>query len=480
MKKSILLLAILLSAAPLLLWGRTTTIHLSELGLRPTSKTNATETVARALKKAYARVQASDTLILVFPKGEYNFHPSARLKRRMFISNHDQENPKSLGILLERPNTTLDFSGSDLLFHGRMLPVALCGASDVALKNGSIDFPNPHIAQVEIVSCDTIAGTMTYRPAPWVKWRINPRGQFETYGEGWSHVPCAGIAFHPTTRHILYRTADIAVGTENVSSSAVPGLVTAPWRDKRLPAGTIVAMRTYGRPAPGIFIDSCRRVTITDFRVHYAEGMGLLAQNTTDITLTRFGVCLRGDDDSRHFTTQADATHFSGCRGEIISTDGLYEGMMDDAINVHGTYLRIDSLISPTCLRGRYMHPQTYGFGWGLPGDTVSFISSATMEVTGRDNRIESIRPDASDPAGYKTFLITLSDTIPEEILARSDNSDFATLFGIENLSASPSVCFTGNTIRNNRARGALFSTPRHVLCARNLFDHTSGSAILL
>ena len=51
---------------------------------------------------------------------------------------------------------------------------------------------------------------------------------------------------------------------------------------------------------------------------------------------------------------------------------------------------------------------------------------------------------------------------------------------GIENLTWTPSVIFTGNTIRNNRARGALFSTPKPTLIANNLFDHTSGCAILL
>jgi hypothetical protein len=34
--------------------------------------------------------------------------------------------------------------------------------------------------------------------------------------------------------------------------------------------------------------------------------------------------------------------------------------------------------------------------------------------------------------------------------------------------------------VRNNRARGALFSTPKRVVCENNLFDHTHGTAILL
>ena len=44
----------------------------------------------------------------------------------------------------------------------------------------------------------------------------------------------------------------------------------------------------------------------------------------------------------------------------------------------------------------------------------------------------------------------------------------------------TPSVNFADNIIRNNRARGSLFSTPRTVVAERNLFDHTSGTAILL
>lgn len=39
---------------------------------------------------------------------------------------------------------------------------------------------------------------------------------------------------------------------------------------------------------------------------------------------------------------------------------------------------------------------------------------------------------------------------------------------------------FSGNLIRNNRARGALFSTPRETIVENNTFDHTSGTAILL
>ena len=54
-------------------------------------------------------------------------------------------------------------------------------------------------------------------------------------------------------------------------------------------------------------------VTVKNVQIHYAEGMGILAQLCTDIRLDGSGICLRGKDDPRYFTTQADATHFSGC-----------------------------------------------------------------------------------------------------------------------------------------------------------------------
>ena len=53
---------------------------------------------------------------------------------------------------------------------------------------------------------------------------------------------------------------------------------------------------------------------------------------------------------------------------------------MDDAINVHGTYLKIVQRIDDNTVVGRYMHPQAYGFYWGGKGDKVQFVRSNTME----------------------------------------------------------------------------------------------------
>mgnify|MGYP000136939447 FL=1 len=448
--------------------------EISAFGLKANSSKNASPVLQKALAKIKAEYKEGEKVILRFPEGRYEFHEKGAAVREYYISNHDQTNPKKVGIALEdMKNLTLDGQGSEFVFHGRMLPVSLLRSESCLLKNFSIDFENPHIAQVKIVENDPQDG-IVFEPAPWVDYRIAKDSIFEAYGEGWTMRHSWGIAFDGDTKHLVYNTSDIGCPTKGASEVA-PRRIHAPgWKDARLVPGTVVAMRGWGRPTPGIFLSHDVNTTIENVKVHYAEGMGLLAQLCENITLEKFGVCLKGDADPRYFTTQADATHFSGCKGKIVSCNGLYEGMMDDAINVHGTYLKVVKRVDDRTLVGRYMHGQSWGFEWGCPGDEVQFIRSNTMELVGKQNKIISIRPyDKEQTEGAREFLITFQEPVDQVINEQSG-------FGIENLTWTPEVLFSGNVIRNNRARGSLFSTPRKTIVENNLFDHTSGAAILL
>lgn len=448
--------------------------EISAFGLKANSSKNASPVLQKALAKIKAEYKEGEKVILRFPEGRYEFHEKGAAVREYYISNHDQTNPKKVGIALEdMKNLTLDGQGSEFVFHGRMLPVSLLRSENCLLKNFSIDFENPHIAQVKIVENDPQDG-IVFEPAPWVDYRIAKDSIFEAYGEGWTMRHSWGIAFDGDTKHLVYNTSDIGCPTKGASEVA-PRRIHAPgWKDARLVPGTVVAMRGWGRPTPGIFLSHDVNTTIENVKVHYAEGMGLLAQLCENITLEKFGVCLKGDADPRYFTTQADATHFSGCKGKIVSCNGLYEGMMDDAINVHGTYLKVVKRVDDRTLVGRYMHGQSWGFEWGCPGDEVQFIRSNTMELVGKQNKIISICPyDKEQTEGAREFLITFQEPVDQVINEQSG-------FGIENLTWTPEVLFSGNVIRNNRARGSLFSTPRKTIVENNLFDHTSGAAILL
>lgn len=445
--------------------------HASQFGITPDSGVNASPLVQRALETIKAEQQPGETVILRFKEGVYDFLPEGAQQREYYISNHDQNNPKTVAIVVEgMENLILDGGGSDFRFHGRMIPVAVLHTKNCTLRNFSVDNPNPQISQVEVIANDS--DSITYRVAPWVKYRIDS-GRLVAYGQGWEHSPGSGIAFEQKTKRLVFNTSDIEVGVKNIQEIA-PGLLRAPWKNDKLIPGTVVALRSWHRPTPGIFLSHNKDTRLENIRVHYAEGMGLLAQMCENITLNKFSVCLRGANDPRYFTTQADATHFSACKGLIRSEGGLYEGMMDDAINIHGTYLKVVKRLSDRKLVGRYMHPQAYGFEWGTEGDTVQFVAAKTMEIAGGVNVVTAIRPyDKEQITGAKEYEITFAEPLDPAIGTEGD-------FGIENLEWTPRVIFSHNVVRNNRARGALFSTPRETLVEGNLFDHTSGTAILL
>ena len=451
-----------------------TIYNVSRFGVKPNTEKDAVVGVRKALEKIKKECKAGEECVLKFEKGVYHFYPKNATQQEYYISNHEQVNPKSVGIdLHEFENLTIDGQGSDFIFHGRMLPLALLDSKDCTLKNFSIDFDNPQITQVRILE-NRGDGGIVFEPAEWVQYRINDKQLFEAYGEGWSLENQWGIAFEGDTRHVVYNTSDVWCPTGECVEQGERRIYAPLWRDKRMIPGTVVAMRGWQRPAPGIFLAYNVDTRLENVTVHYAEGMGLLAQLCENITLEHFNVSLRGENDPRYFTTQADATHFSGCKGKITSCNGLYEGMMDDAINVHGTYLKVVKRLDDHTLVGRYMHDQTWGFKWGEKGDRVQFIKSNTMDLIGEENKVLEIRPyDQDEVKGCKEFVIRFEEEVDPAISEQG-------VFGIENLSWTPEVVFAGNTIRNNRARGSLFSTPKMTLVENNLFDHTSGTAILL
>ncbi len=469
------ILGILLLCAKTPISAQETKVYeMSVFGLKPNTNKNASPVLQKALQKIKAEYKEGDSIVIRFAEGHYNFYEKGAAIREYYISNHDQDNPKKVGIALEdMRNLTLDGNGAQFIFHGRMLPVSLLRSTNCNLKNFSIDFATPHIAQIKIVDSSQETG-VTFEPASWVNYRITKDSVFETYGEGWTVRPSWGVVFDGETRHLVYNTGDLGCKTKGATEVSPRRINVPAWKEKRLKPGMFFIMRGWGRPTPGIFLSHDLNTIIDNVKVHYAEGMGLLAQFSENITLEKFGVCLKGDDDPRYFTTQADATHFSGCKGKIISCNGLYEGMMDDAINVHGTYLKVVKRVDDHTLIGRYMHDQSWGFEWGCPDDEVQFVRSQTMELVGDRNHITSIRPYDKDMIdGAREYCITFKEPL-DKAINESEG------FGIENLTWTPEVLFTGNVIRNNRARGALFSTPRKTVVEDNLFDHTSGTAVLL
>lgn len=448
--------------------------QLIEYGIVPDTDRDTSAPLARLLAQIRTQQHRGDSITLVFAPGRYYFDATHAPRKQVYISNHDQQaTPRAFGILLEGwQGLTIDGMGAQFVFRHRMLPIGVVGCGGVQLRGFSIDFDQTQMMQARIVANRGAEGLVL---EPHADYLDVSRGRLDLKGRDWTATPHTGIAFDGATRHTLYRVSDLSYSTSGLrpwpTEGARPHYLAPAWVDDRLVAGTIVAMRTYERPNPGIFVDDSRDTSIERVAVHYADGMGLLAQNSHNVALRAFDV---RPSAGRCYSTQADATHFSGCSGHIDVRQGHYEAMMDDAINVHGVYLRLTKRIDDYTFVGRYMHDQAWGIEWGRRGDTIQFIASKTFDPIRGSYTISSIEPhDRSTVAGAREFRIRTSQRLPREV-----NEHMS--IGVENMRKTPSVTFAHNTITNNRARGTLFNTPKPVLVEYNRFDNISGSGILV
>lgn len=450
------------------------TTSIVDYGIDPDTREDVSVAVQRLINDLQNRTDTG-RIDVIFPKGTYHFYEDNSFVREYYISNHDQDNPKKVGLAIENlKNITIDGKGSTFIFHGRMIPISILYSENVSLKNISIDFEVPALRQLNVLDVRKESEEIIAEIYPSENYRIDD-GKLIILGETYELTPHSAMSFNED-KSLTYLRSDLSFNPVSVSELSPNILSIKGWDQySETTPGERFVLRSYYRPTPGIFISESKNTDIENVTVHYAEGMGLLAQMSENINLNGFNVSLKGEDDPRYFTTQADATHFSACKGVIISKNGLYENMADDAINVHGTYLKLLKKVDDYTVQARYMHNQAWGFKWGTPGDSVQFVESNKMELVDGDiNKIESINAvDKPTEFGAKVFEITFTEPIPEGVTEEGS-------FGIENLTWTPAVIFSDNIVRNNRARGTLFSTPKRVVCESNLFDHTHGTAILL
>lgn len=389
---------------------------------------DGTNDMTRALLEA---VYAYDDDNLILAEGEYHFYSSSAQLMDIYISNHDQNLPRrvqlpicgAVGLCIEGQG-----KGARFIFHGESTGILLMDANRVTLKNISLDWAESPIGEAKIAS-------FAENGSPRLEWKVHA---FD--GEG-----SARMLWDAKTHAIKPNTGDMF----NIAQAT---------------AGDFISFRSWERPSPAICLYRASDIDLVGVVVHSAHGMGLLAQRSKDISWNRGGVFPR---EGCLCSTKADATHFSNCRGEISVCGARFEGMMDDAINVHSTCLGIVGKPADNKILCRYMHPQAIGFEVFKPGERLRFIRSRTLE-NGPECIVTAVyREDA------RHVVLTL-DADGAKALAEYSEGD-----AVENADWQPSVRFTDNIVRNNRARAALFTTPGKVVVTGNTFDHVSGSAIL-
>lgn len=393
-----------------------------------------------------------------FEKGRYDFFPENAVTEFLSMSNNDSGDRKVAFLIKGMKNVTISCDSAEFMFHGAIVPFAVKNSTEVTIGGPlSIDYDYPWTFEGQVVSNDPDRMTFVVKVFPDNKYRIDgDRLYFGGYD--WEYPMAENIVFDPETRRPVYNTAiyehayragdlkarelsDGLVEFSGLIAREVPP-VGSIWDDK----GPMELNRSY----PGFAILQSKNVKVHDIHIRKAGAMGLIAEFSENITVC--GVSTAGDPDSkRMITISADATHFVDCTGTVTLEDCTFESMLDDATNIHGVYMKVDSLTSPTAVRASFGHFQQEGNHFADAGDTIRFVDRKSLRPVGTAV-LERITRDSRNSYELETGF---------DFSAYSGNiSDLVA----ENISRGCDAVIRNCTIRYNRARSLLLSTPGDVL----------------
>lgn len=421
-------------------------IRVTDYGAVPDSGAAANGAFARALEAC-----GGHDAVIIFPRGRYDFHP-------------DPDSEQTIAMALRGArNIVVDGGGSEFVFHGRMKVFHVEDCENVTLRNFSTDWDRPYISQGEFV-----AVTPQY-----VDLRIDrsqypyviEQGHIRFTGEGWS----AGVVdsymniYDKATGTIAYRTRDSHTGNifngeaEQVAPDVVRFHGSILEREVPVRPGQIITLYHGTYILTGIELCYSRDITLEDITLYHTLSNGVYGYRCENITLHRVSTTPR-TEKGRVFSTVADASHFTCCRGRILIDGCAHAGQGDDFMNVRGTYSRIESFKDrcTALIDGR---------GWTIGAtDTLWVVDRETM----RRGAELVVRRINKRNGGYE---VEFTDTVPAEVTEG--------MF-LENKTWTPELVVRNCRFeKKNRARGMLVTTPRRVVIENNCFN-TAGAAILI
>lgn len=440
--------------------------RLEDFGAQLDSGEDATVAMRSAIAAASA---AGRPALLICGPGRYDFYPEEATRVPYFITNtaSEAENPditKTIGIYLKDVrDLTIDGVGALFVFHGKQTMLALDGCERITIRRLSVDYAVPTVTEAKVTSVG----------ADWLALEVHADSRYEIdggklywTGDGWRFRDGPMQAFDPA-RDTTWRIDNLIAAASSAKEEG-PGRILLRFdaagarTQSGIEPGFVLQCRDGIRDQVGAFLLNSRDVTMEEVGLHFMHGLGVVGQYSEHLTFSRLTLAPR-PETGRTAAAFADFIHLMGCRGMISISDSRFSGAHDDAINVHGTYMRIESRPAPNRIRVRFMHPQSYGFEAFRAGDEIEFAGARTLSALG---------------AGMVTAVERLSDRLLELSLAEPVPEAVGEGDVVENVTRTPEVHIASNRFARIPTRGILLTTRRPAVIENNTFERMRMSAV--
>lgn len=397
-----------------------------------------------------------------FAPGRYDLFPDDARRKRYHISNTNDapDDPKAIGILIENAShVRIEGAGAKLVCRGKMIELCIDHSEDVEVSGLGFDYHRPTVSEFVVV--DSTPDCADLRMHPDSTYRID-ENRLTWVGEGWECPPGG--------RKLLAQRLDLETGYLARCRDPLPGLLV----EQREPlllrcrgthalrTGDVYQVRDTFRDCVGVFVNRSRDVRFRHLNFYFLHGMGLLCQFTRNLQLNH--VSIAPDPASARTTSAwADCFHASGCAGRVVVEDCVFDGAHDDAINIHGTYLRVVDCPAENQVRVRFMHRQTYGFAAFVAGDEIEFVRGDSLETYAANRVTDAVMLDPHE------MLLTLEHPAPGDLREHD---------AIENVTWTPQVEIRRCVVRRIPTRGFLLSSRGRTVVEDNHFIKTQMEGI--
>ncbi|GGA01288.1 alpha-1,3-galactosidase A [Paenibacillus marchantiophytorum] len=439
------------------------TINVTDYGAIPDSGQDSSMSIRLAIQAAS---RLNGPVILNFPKGQYDLYPDLAVRVPYHISNTASEVEvstitKVIGLYFDRhQHLTIEGNGSLLLYHGKQTLIAFEACEHVTIQNIRMDVADPSMVEMTVIGVGE----------RYIDVQVHPDSNYEIDQERVVWVG-AGWRFH----HGYMQEYDLELNTTwRVANLCEHAIKVEKLDEHRLrlyyadkptvPVGRTLQLRDGIRDQVGVFIHRSRHMKWVNVSIHYMHGLGIVGQSSEHLTFDSIHICPRSET-KRTAAAFADLMHFSGCRGLIKIENSKLSAAHDDAINIHGTHLRIVGVPAPNQVVVRFMHHQTYGIDAFYAGDHIHFVREQTLAVFG-SNVVKTGQRVSS-----RELLLTLEHD--EEMQWQSGDV-------IENVSWNPEVEIRNNEFTRLPTRGILVTSSSRVTIEDNIFIRTGMSGILV
>jgi hypothetical protein len=412
-----------------------------------------------AVKKALESIAPEEEATLIFEPKKYRFDSDQAEKVIMRPMYHPWGEKAIVFPLFNRKNLTIDGNGAEFIFTGTTSSFIIEYCENITLKNFSIDYDRPFYSEGVVVDSgkDFFELDIDKKKFP---YRISEDG-LSFYSDFWVSHPKAGYfctEYEPKTKSLAYGHDYFIMG---VKGTEYPGATTIEKLEfteenrirfqiilkQPLIKGNILTIMNWTRSPTGINIIRSKDMVLENINLYHCAGMGILVEVTENTTLKKVNV-IPAPKSGRTISIPADATHFNHCLGFVKMEDCVFEGMLDDATNIHGFYSLFEEKIDDYSAKIKYVAAFVHNL-FDI-GDELQFIAKNDFSTHGCTH-IESIVE-----FDYKYVIVKFKEPIPE---------DAKVGMVVSNLTKELDIVELRNIITGkNRPRGFLITTAAKVI----------------